>query len=135
MKDSKKSLILIFLCFFLLTVCGAQGVKEKQSTVVEIMITVEEGKAKCDPDPAVAHYGDDVIWKSEYTFTVDFGKRTPFEEYKFRAKKEEAKKGKGAKVTYTYARDTGKKVKFKYLVAVLYEEEILTLDPDLEIRR
>jgi len=132
MKDPKKSLIPIFLCFFLLTVCGAQGVKEKQSTAVEIMITVEEGKVKC-PD-AVAHYGEDVVWKSEYAFAVDFGKKTPFKEYKFKAKKKEAQEGKGDKVIFTGARDTGKKWKFKYFVAVCIDEEILTLDPDLEIR-
>jgi len=132
MKDPKKLLIPIFLCFFLLAVCGAQGVKEKESAVVEIMITVEEGKVKC-PD-AEAEYGDDAVWKCQYAFAVDFGKRTPFKKYKFKAKKEEAQEGKGAKVIFTGARDTDKKWKFKYFVAVCIDGEILTLDPDLEIR-
>jgi len=131
MKNPKKLLIPIFLCFFLLAVCGAQGVKEKQSTAVEIVITVEEGEVKC-PD-AVAHYEEDVVWKSKYAFAVDFGKKTPFKEFKFKAKKEEAQEGKGAKVIFTGARDTDKKWKFKYFVAVCIDGEILTLDPDLEI--
>lgn len=131
MKDPKKSLIPIFLCLFLLALCGAQGNKGAEPKTVEIMITVEDGKLKC-PD-AEAQYEDNVIWKSDYAFAVDFGKRTPFKKYKFKAKKEEAKKGKGARVIFTGAKDTGEKWIFKYFVAVCIDGEILTLDPDLEI--
>lgn len=134
MKHPKKSFILFFLCFFLLAVWVAQGVLTKESAVVDIMITVEKGKVKCNPDPACAEYGDMVKWKSEYDFAVDFGEKTPFKVYKFKAKKEEAKEGKGAKVIFTGARDTGKKWIFKYFVAVIYEGEILTADPDLGIK-
>jgi len=119
----------------------SKGVQEQETTEPQdhtITITVDKnGEVICTPDPASAYKHDTVIWKSDYAFTVDFSLKTPFKEKHFRAKKNEAQEGKGGKVTYAFENVKKEFIrkKFKYLVAVLYEEEILTADPNLVIRR
>jgi len=141
MKNLRKFFILFSLCLFLIMAWeskGVQGQETKGPQDITITITVNKnGEVKCIPDPASAYKHDTVIWKSEYAFTVDFSQKTPFKEKHFRAKKMEAKKGKGGKVTYAFENVKKEFIckKFKYLVAVLYEEEILTADPNLVIRR
>lgn len=141
MKNLRKFFILFSLCLFLIMAwesIGVQGQGAKEPQDITITITVDKnGEIKCLPDPASAYKHDTVIWESEYAFTVDFSQKTPFKEKHFRAKKEEAKKGKGGKVTYAFENVKKEFIckKFKYLVAVLYEEEILTADPNLVIKR
>ena len=134
MKNLKKFLVLFSICVFILAVGQGQGVPKKNPETITITILVSDGKVICDPDPACARLDDTVIWKSDYVFTVDFSKKTPFKEKQFRAKKEEAKQGKCGTVITKEAKEKDKEVKFKYLVAVLYQGEILTVDPDLVIR-
>lgn len=106
----------------------------KDPKTVPIIISVEYGNVKCDPDPAEAEYEDMVKWISDYEFQVDFRDKTPFKEHKFKAKKEEAKEGKGEKVTTTEAKEKKEKIRFKYSVEVIDDEgKTLTADPDLEI--
>jgi len=138
MKNLRKFFILFSLCLFLIMAWESKGVQEQETTepqVCEITITVDDCEIICDPDPAYARHKDTVIWKSDYAFTVDFSLKTPFKEKHFRANKEEARKGKGGKVTYEDEKKTSKNKKFKYFVAVFYEGRILTDDPDLIIRR
>ncbi|MCK4793784.1 MAG: hypothetical protein KAV87_59195 [Desulfobacteraceae bacterium] len=141
MKNLRKFFILFSLCLFLIMAWESKGVQEQETTEpqdITITITVDKnGEIKCDPDPAYARHKDTAIWKSDYAFTVDFSKKTPFKEKHFRANREEAKKGKGGKVTYAFkgAKETLKRKNFKYLVAVFYEGRILTADPNLIIRR
>lgn len=140
MKNLRKFFILFSLCLFLIMAWeskGVQGQETAEPQVYTITITVLNCKIICDPDPACAKYDDTVIWKSDYAFTVDFSQKTPFKEKHFRAKKKDAPEGKGGKVTYAFkdAKKTQKSKEFKYFVAVFYEEEILTADPNLVIRR
>ena len=134
MKYPKRLLILSFICVFILTVCQGQGIQQKEPETITIEILIENGNVICKPDPAEAEYGDTVIWISDYEFTVDFGKKTPFKKYKFKADKDEAKKGKGAKVTTKEAKKQKKKIRFKYSVEVTFDNKTLTADPDLDIR-
>jgi len=140
MKNLRKFFILFSLCLFLIMAWESKGVQEqetKEPQVYDITITVDNGEIICDPDPAYARHKDTVIWKSDYAFTVDFSQKTPFKEKHFRVKKNEAPQGKGGKVTFAFkdAKETLKRKNFKYFVAVFYEEEILTADPNLIIRR
>jgi hypothetical protein len=117
------------------------GVQEQETAEPQehtITITVDKnGEVICTPDPLCAKRDDTVIWKSDYAFTVDFSQKTPFKEKHFRAKKKDAPQGKGGKVKNVFkdAKEKLKSKKFKYFVAVFYEEEILTADPNLIIRR
>ncbi len=140
MKNLRKFFILFSLCLFLIMAWESKGAQEQETTepqVCEITITVDNGEIICDPDPAYAKHKDTVIWKSDYAFTVDFSQKTPFKEKHFRAKKKDAPQGKGGKVKDVFkdAKEKLKNKKFKYFVAVFYEEEILTADPNLVIRR
>lgn len=142
MKNLRKFFILFSLCLFLIMAWESKGVQEQETTEPQtytITITVDKSECEiiCDPDPAYAKKDDTVIWKSDYAFTVDFSQKTPFKEKHFRAKKEEAQQGKGGKVKDVFkdAKEKLKSKKFKYFVAVFYEEEILTADPNLIIRR
>lgn len=134
MKNFEKSLICFSICVFILTVCQGGGVQQEEPETITIKIFIDNGEVKCEPDPAEARYGDTVIWISQYVFAVDFGKKTPFKEFKFKAKKDEVKKGKGAKVITKEAEEKNKKIRFKYFVAVSIDGEIFTADPDLDIK-
>ena len=139
MKNLKKFFILFSLCLFLIMAWECKGAQEQETTEPQVhTITIDvnkNGEILCRPDPAYARHKDTVIWKSDYAFTVDFSLKTPFEEKHFRAKKKDAQQGKGGKVTYKEEKKTSKNKKFKYFVAVFYEEEILTAEPNLIIRR
>jgi len=143
MKDIKKSLILFCLGFFLLAVYGAQGVNE-QPKIVDIEIEVSAtGEIRCPY--AEAKTKQQVIWHCAHDFALDFGQRTPFDEFKFSSGKPDKFVkgwGKSKKIeilnavwpTVTFQPPPNEIVKFKYFVVVLYNGKILTLDPELGIK-
>lgn len=139
MKNLRKFFILFSLCLFLIMAWESKGVQEQETTEPQdhtITIVVNKnGKVICRPNSQSARHLDTVIWTSEYAFAVHFSPDTPFDEEYFRAKETDAQQGKSGKVRYEDAKKTGKEKKFKYFVAVFYEEEILTADPNLVIRR
>ncbi len=89
------------------------------------------GKIDCQPPSLQAWREDDVEWEcaSGQAFTVDFGQKTPFPQHSY-----PAKKGKKAKASIPSTAAPGT---YKYLVAVYDDSsgEVLTLDPELIIRR
>jgi len=134
MKDFKKLLIPIIVCFFLLAVYGVKG---KESTVVEITIEVKEGIVICDPDPAYARFGENVVWKSNHEFTIDFGQNKPLKKKVLKAKKIDGKyktDKKDGEVTTKEAKVKRKKITFKYSVEVKDGNgKVWKADPDLGI--
>jgi len=141
MKNLKKSLICFSICVFILTVCQGQGIQQEEPKTITIKIFVDNGEVKCDPDPAEAHYGDTVIWISDYEFTVDFGKKTPLKMKVLKAKEKAGKKAKKyetdeteGEVTTQEAKLKNKKIRFKYSVEVTYDNKTLKADPDLDIQ-
>ncbi len=90
------------------------------------------GKIDCQPQPLEADRLDDIEWTCDtgQPFTVDFLRTSPFPQRAF-----PAKAGKKAKASVPTAAIPHRS--YEYLIA-LYDSatgEVLTLDPDLIIRR
>jgi hypothetical protein len=134
MKNPKKLLVPIFLCLFLLAVYGVKG---KDCAVVEVTITVVEGIIICDPDPAYARFGEKVVWKSNYEFTIDFGDKTPLKKKVLSAIKTDGEyktNEQHGEVTTKEAKIKRKKITFKYSIEVRDGNgKVWTVDPDLGI--
>lgn len=140
MKNLRKFFILFSLCLFLIMAWESKGVQKQETREPQdrtITITVRHDNVICTPNSQPAFLHENVKWISDYAFAVDFGLKAPFNKKQFRAKKKDAQQGKGGRVTYEFtgAPNTLKRKEFKYFVAVFYEEEILTADPNLVIRR
>lgn len=98
-------------------------------------VSLVAGKVDCPPQ-VEAKPGDDIEWvcAAGQAFTVDFGKKTPFPRTSYPAKSYPPKKEKKVKASVL---SNAREDTYKYLIAV-YDDtsgEVLTLDPELIIRR
>ena len=94
-----------------------------------IKIAVKGGKVTCVPDPIHVKHNDEVEWICpRRTFTVYFGRKTPFAKDKFMAM------GKtGHCEIRANATPVGYRLEFKYTVAVSTPKGILIADPTIII--
>lgn len=132
MKKSVLSILVVLLFGIgsLFLYCGRQE-QAKEPNVVAISISLVEGEITCDPDPAHAKFRDEIQWKSEYPFTVFFGKNSPFEKKNFQGSAK-TKNMAGAPVLL-HVEEMGNPIRFKYNVAVWDGEKIAIADPELII--
>jgi hypothetical protein len=122
----KKITVAVLTACFLFCLAGqwtAQATSmnqvEKRPGVIEISIV--NGRINMGEKYAYAvHHGDTIIWTCDYPFAVQFNWNAPFEPVKVQAPKAIGKKVKAEAVPCE---------PYKYVIAVCYKGEVLTLDP------
>lgn len=138
MKDKGVTSKISSVCFILLLGimilsldCSSQQKAEPEGELVAIQISVVEGTVVCTPDPAHARFKDTVQWQCEYPFAVHFGKNTPFGKMGFKGNVETDKKA--ADVVVVSLMKNSHSISFKYIVAVVVDNDVLIADPQLII--
>jgi len=100
-----------------------------------IVITVSfiDGRVVVNPEFCEANRNENIRWKSDYQFVIQFGQSSPFKKFKYHSTEDNGKFFAKAKIDYDSGNMGAKK--FKYSVAATKNGNIDMLDPEIIVPR
>lgn len=143
MINLRKTIVFCSLFLFLIMAGEGMGLQERKAVepqVHSVRIIIQEGRIICDPPLVETRYQDKVQWVCEqgYPFTVHFGWNSPLDQIYYPAEiKEEKEISLTCQAIVIRNAEIAGHQLIKYFVAVYVkcQNKVLTLDPELVVKR